>query len=91
MVAPEPEDSLEAVLTECWQIYALLVNRRWFKKQAMLELWEADLHNIRAVACEVIAKQLYAPSLSPSLKHKQLTATESRPKKTKNSSCRKSS
>ncbi|KAG4431014.1 hypothetical protein IFR05_013504 [Cadophora sp. M221] len=39
-------------------VYALLVNKRWFKKQAMLELWDADLHNIRAVACEVIAKQL---------------------------------
>ena len=40
-------------------VYALLVNKRWFKKQAMLELWDADLHNIRAVACEVIAKLLY--------------------------------
>ncbi|KAG4418479.1 hypothetical protein IFR04_008373 [Cadophora malorum] len=39
-------------------VYCLLVNKRWFKKQAMLELWDADLHNIRAVACEVIAKQL---------------------------------
>ena len=39
-------------------VYALLVNKRWFKKQASLELWDADLHNVRAVACEVIAKQL---------------------------------
>lgn len=39
-------------------VYALLVNKRWFKKQAMLELWDADLHNVRAVASEVIAKQL---------------------------------
>lgn len=39
-------------------VYSLLVNKRWFKKQAMLELWDADLHNIRATACEVIAKQL---------------------------------
>jgi hypothetical protein len=39
-------------------VYALLVNKRWFKKQAMLELWDADLHNIRATACEVIAKRL---------------------------------
>lgn len=39
-------------------VYALLVNKRWFKKQAMLELWDADLHNVRAVACEVIAKQM---------------------------------
>ncbi len=42
-------------------VYALLVNKRWFKMQAMLELWDADLHNVRAVACEVIAKQLYVP------------------------------
>ncbi|TAQ84294.1 hypothetical protein B7494_g7384 [Chlorociboria aeruginascens] len=39
-------------------VYALLVNKRWFKKQAMLELWDADLHNVRATACEVIAKQI---------------------------------
>jgi hypothetical protein len=39
-------------------VYGLLVNKRWFKKQASLELWDADLHNVRAVACEVIAKQL---------------------------------
>jgi hypothetical protein len=41
-------------------VYCLLVNKRWFKKQATLELWDADLHNVRAVACEVIAKQLYS-------------------------------
>ena len=39
-------------------VYALLVNKRWFKKQAMLELWDADLHNVRAVATEIIAKKL---------------------------------
>ncbi|TVY84185.1 Calcium channel [Lachnellula suecica] len=39
-------------------VYALLVNKRWFKKQAMIELWDADLHNVRATACEVIAKAL---------------------------------
>jgi hypothetical protein len=39
-------------------VYCLLVNKRWFKKQAMLELWNADLHNIRATTCEVIAKHL---------------------------------
>lgn len=40
-------------------VYCLLVCYRWFKKQAMLELWDADLHNVRAVACEVLAKQMY--------------------------------
>ncbi len=39
-------------------VYCLLVNKRWFKQQALLELWDADLHNVRAVACEVIGKQL---------------------------------
>ncbi|KAH8678587.1 hypothetical protein BGZ60DRAFT_370275 [Tricladium varicosporioides] len=39
-------------------VYALLVNKRWFKKQALIELWDADLHNVRATACEVIAKRL---------------------------------
>lgn len=39
-------------------VYCLLVCYRWFKRQAMLELWDADLHNVRATACEVLAKQL---------------------------------
>lgn len=39
-------------------VYALLVNKHWFKKQAILELWDADLHNGRAVAAEIIAKRL---------------------------------
>ena len=43
-------------------VYALLVNKRWFKKQATLELWDADLLNVRAVACEIIAKALYVVS-----------------------------
>lgn len=39
-------------------VYCLLVNKRWFKRQAALEIWDSDLHNVRAVAAEVIAKQL---------------------------------
>lgn len=39
-------------------VYALLVNKRWFKKQATIELWDADLHNGRAMAAEVIAKAI---------------------------------
>jgi hypothetical protein len=39
-------------------VYCLLVCKRWFKRQALLELWDADLHNIRATAAEVIAKRL---------------------------------
>ncbi|MCJ1341205.1 hypothetical protein MMC09_006501 [Bachmanniomyces sp. S44760] len=39
-------------------VYGLLVCKRWFKRQAMLELWDADLHNVRATACEVLAKQI---------------------------------
>ncbi|MCJ1481912.1 hypothetical protein MMC06_002073 [Schaereria dolodes] len=39
-------------------VYCLLVCKRWFKRQAALELWDAELHNVRAVACEVLAKQI---------------------------------
>lgn len=39
-------------------VYCLLINKRWFKRQALLELWDADLHNLRALAAESIAKQL---------------------------------
>ena len=40
-------------------VYGLLICKRWFKKQANLELWDAELHDVRAVACEVLAKQMY--------------------------------
>ncbi|KAL8898468.1 MAG: hypothetical protein Q9207_006680 [Kuettlingeria erythrocarpa] len=39
-------------------VYCLLVCLRWFRRQAMIELWDADLHNVRAVACEVMAKRI---------------------------------
>ncbi|KAI0173190.1 hypothetical protein GGR52DRAFT_571702 [Hypoxylon sp. FL1284] len=39
-------------------VFCLLVAKRWFEHQADVELWDADLHQIRAVACEVIAKQI---------------------------------
>ncbi|KDN67299.1 putative potassium ion channel Yvc1 [Colletotrichum sublineola] len=39
-------------------VFCLIVCKRWFKHQALLELWDADLHRVRAVACEVIAKQI---------------------------------
>ena len=39
-------------------VYCLLVCKRWFKRQAMLELWDSDLHDARAVACEVLAKAI---------------------------------
>ena len=63
-------------------VYCLLVCKRWFKRQAALELWDADLHNVRAVACEVLAKQMYAQSSARSIPHAQrpllltLTSTE---------------
>ncbi|KAL2794477.1 hypothetical protein BJX66DRAFT_303538 [Aspergillus keveii] len=38
--------------------FCLLVCLRWFKRQATLELWDADLHELRATACEVIAKRI---------------------------------
>jgi hypothetical protein len=39
-------------------VYCLLVCKRWFKRQAMLELWDADLHDVRATAAEMIAKHM---------------------------------
>ena len=39
-------------------VYCLLVCKRWFRRQALLELWDADLHEVRAVACEVLAKRI---------------------------------
>ncbi|KAI1329525.1 hypothetical protein F5Y16DRAFT_365389 [Xylariaceae sp. FL0255] len=39
-------------------VYCLLVAKRWFKHQALCELWDADLHLLRALACQVIAKQI---------------------------------
>ncbi|KAI1452496.1 hypothetical protein F4805DRAFT_27902 [Annulohypoxylon moriforme] len=39
-------------------VFCLLIVKRWFKHQALVELWDAQLHQIRAVACEVIAKQI---------------------------------
>lgn len=39
-------------------VYCLLVCRRWFKRQALVELWDADMLNVRATACEVIAKHI---------------------------------
>ncbi|PGH23097.1 hypothetical protein AJ80_02871 [Polytolypa hystricis UAMH7299] len=39
-------------------VYCLLVCLRWFKLQAQVELWDADLHELRAVACEVLAKRI---------------------------------
>ena len=43
------------------QVYALLVNQRWFRHEAIVELWDSGLHKLRAEACGVIAKALYVP------------------------------
>ena len=39
-------------------VYCLLVCYRWFRRQALLELWDVDMHHVRATACEVLAKQI---------------------------------
>ena len=39
-------------------VYCLLVARKWFNRLAVLELWDADLHHLRAVSCDIIAKRL---------------------------------
>lgn len=41
-------------------IYCLLVCLRWFEIQAGAELWDSDLHSLRAVACAILAKRMYA-------------------------------
>jgi len=40
-------------------VFCLLVCQKWFKRQANLELWDAEIHYGRATACEVIAKHMY--------------------------------
>jgi hypothetical protein len=39
-------------------VYCLLVVKKWFEKQSTAELWDADLHDVRAVAAEMMAKRL---------------------------------
>lgn len=39
-------------------VFCLLVVKRWFRRQALRELWNQELHTVRAVACEVIAKHI---------------------------------
>ena len=39
-------------------IYCLLIVKSWFRRQAKLELWDADLHDLRATACEKLAKMI---------------------------------
>jgi hypothetical protein len=39
-------------------VFCLLVVKKWFKKQSSTELWDADLHDVRAVAAEMMAKRL---------------------------------
>lgn len=39
-------------------VYCLLVCKRWFKHQSLVELWDCELHALRATACEVIAKKI---------------------------------
>ncbi|KAL2200202.1 hypothetical protein P885DRAFT_65906 [Corynascus similis CBS 632.67] len=39
-------------------VFCLLVNKHWWHRQALLELWDADLHYLRATASEVIAKKI---------------------------------
>ena len=39
-------------------VYCLLICKSWFIRQSKIELWDADLHEARALACEVIAKKM---------------------------------
>ncbi|PSR82930.1 hypothetical protein BD289DRAFT_483565 [Coniella lustricola] len=38
--------------------FCLLVCKRWFQHQSIAELWDSELHSLRATTCEVIAKAL---------------------------------
>lgn len=40
-------------------LFCLLICLRWFRIQAVAELWDSELNECRAVACEVIAKRMY--------------------------------
>nr|POE94569.1 calcium channel yvc1 [Quercus suber] len=51
-VAGSDEDNSACV------VYCLLICKAWFRHQARLELWDADLHEVRALACEKIAKAI---------------------------------
>lgn len=39
-------------------VFGLLVCKRWFVRQSVLEMWDAGLYGCRAVACEVLAKRM---------------------------------
>lgn len=39
-------------------VFCLLQVKKWFAEQAKAELWDADLHSVRAVAAEIMAKRL---------------------------------
>lgn len=39
-------------------VFGLLVCLRWFRMQSVKELWDSGLHDLRAVACEMLAKSL---------------------------------
>ncbi|KAF1994514.1 hypothetical protein P154DRAFT_549020 [Amniculicola lignicola CBS 123094] len=39
-------------------VYCLLVVKKWFRKQALCELWDADMHDVRATAAEIMAKRI---------------------------------
>ena len=39
-------------------VYCLLQVKKWFTTQAHAELWDADLHQVRAAAAEIMAKRL---------------------------------
>lgn len=72
--------------------YCLLVCKRWFTRQAKIELWDADLHEVRGVACEILAKRMCVSCRS--YRHEQATELTSnavlKEKKTKTTFSNKS-
>jgi hypothetical protein len=39
-------------------VFCLLIVKKWFSAQSIAELWDADLHGVRATAAEMMAKHL---------------------------------
>ena len=53
----DPSSATDPDYSAC-VVFCLLICKKWFKRQASLELWDADLHEVRATACEVLAKRI---------------------------------
>lgn len=76
-------------------LFCLLVCQKWFHMEGLHALWDSSLCDCRALACQVIAKKLYAKltySLSLSLSSaNNFSCPELSPKRTRNGFIKKPS